>query len=230
MTALAEMASLRHGRINLALHTLRDGTGPRLLLLHGLGESSPQEVPADVAEWPGPVWALDFTGHGASTCPTGGGYSAEVLMADVDTVLRHMCTDDQGCSVLGRGLGGWVALLIAGARGDLVRGIVIADGPGLAGGGVLPGSNHIDAPRTSPPGAPATPDPYALIELSTDIRPRDYAMRFMSLATERSTLEQPVVVAATYRPPWLSAIIEEPGVAPVSSVMAGLARIARQLT
>ena len=35
--------------------------------------------------WPGPVYGLDFTGHGASTVPVGGGYSAEMLLADADT-------------------------------------------------------------------------------------------------------------------------------------------------
>jgi pimeloyl-ACP methyl ester carboxylesterase len=229
MTLTSSPTVLRHGRIDLALHQLRDGDGDRLLLLHGLGESSPLAVPSDVDAWSGPIWALDFTGHGASTCPRGGGYSAELLMADVDTALRHMCTDGRGCTIIGRGLGGWVALLIAGARAELVRGIVIADGPGLGGGGVRPTSCHIDAPRRPPAGSPATPDPYALIELATDVRPLDYAVRFVSLASELSPLEQPIAVASSFRPPWLAAIIEEPGVATVSSVSAGLQRIARQL-
>ena len=55
------------------------GTGRPLLLLHGLGERSPTAVPDHLAAWPGPVWALDFTGHGASSVPRGGGYTAEML-------------------------------------------------------------------------------------------------------------------------------------------------------
>ena len=79
--------TLRHGRIGLALHQLRPGAGRPLLLLHGLGEQSPTEVPAASAAWPGPVCALDFTGHGCSDAPRGGGYTAEILMGDVDAAL-----------------------------------------------------------------------------------------------------------------------------------------------
>ena len=47
---------------------LRADPGARpLLLLHGLGDRSPVAVPDDVAAWPGPIAALDFTGHGDST-------------------------------------------------------------------------------------------------------------------------------------------------------------------
>ena len=67
MTDDPQNAHCRHGRIGLALHQLRPGPGRPLLLLHGLGEQSPTEVPAASAGWPGPVCALDFTGHGGST-------------------------------------------------------------------------------------------------------------------------------------------------------------------
>ena len=103
---------LRHNVVDLALHTLREGAhgATPLLLLHGLGERTPTEAPAWTASWQGPVLGLDFTGHGASTVPTGGGYSAEVLMGDVDVALA----DVGPCAVAGRGLGAYVALLIAG--------------------------------------------------------------------------------------------------------------------
>lgn len=226
-------AVVRHGRIDLALFRLADGDGRPLLLLHGLGERSPEVVPPDVTGWTGPIWALDFTGHGASTVPHGGGYSAEVVMADADTALRYLLSDPDaaavGCTVLGRGLGGYVALLLAGARADVVRGAVIADGPGLTGGPVRPGSNHIDAARRHPPGAPPMPDPYALIELATDIRPVDYAVRFVHSAAERSPMDQPIVVAAVNRPPWLAAVVEEASVLVANSVPSALRRVVRQL-
>ena len=207
MTSVAAPVMLRHGRVELALHTLRTSpTGRALLLLHGLGEQSPSEVPDEVADWPGSIFALDFSGHGASTVAAGGGYSCEVLMGDVDTAIHHLGP----ATVLGRGLGGYVALLAAGARPTLVRGVVITDGPGLAGGGVRPGSHSIVLPVR--PQTQTTPDPYALLELGSDVRPPDYATSFVRSATQSSGLEDPVIVSAVLRPPWLNGVANEYGV------------------
>jgi pimeloyl-ACP methyl ester carboxylesterase len=205
---------IQHGRIELALHRLRPGTGRALLLLHGLGEESPAEVPTAAAGWPGPVCALDFTGHGRSTAPRGGGYTSEILIGDVDAALAELGE----ATVLGRGLGAYVALLIAGARATAVRGAVLADGPGLAGGGHSPGSPVVVLPAE---GAKGPPDPFALLELSRDIRPRDYAQSYVRLAVQFSGLDTPVTVAAAVRPPWLEAVAEEPGVlvAPVADAL-----------
>lgn len=198
----AEM--LVHCRVRLALHTLRQGEGRPLLLLHGLGERAPSTVPSAFARWRGPVTALDFTGHGESTVPVGGGYSAEILMADADIALDRLGP----CTVVGRGVGAYVALLVAGARPSLVRGAVLCDGPGLWGGAVGPTSAGF--PVLHQP--QRVPDPYALLELSRDLRPRDYAALFARLAIEHSGLDEPVSVAATVRPPWLEAVVEEVGV------------------
>jgi len=205
MTVASSPTYLQHNRIRLALHTLRPGRGanPRnLLLLHGLGERSPATVPPELLDWPGAVYALDFTGHGESTVPTGGGYTCELLMADVDTALAKL----QSATLVGRGLGAYVALLIAGSRPERVRGAILRDGPGLAGGGAAstsPYIPHID-PRLSGP-----PDPYALVELATDIRPQDYASVFARQAGQFSGLSQPVLVCARERPPWLAAVMAE---------------------
>ena len=120
-----------HARVKLAIHVLRvvEG-GPMLLVLHGLGRSAEREVPSDAADWPGSVCTLDFTGHGESGIPAGGGYTCEILMGDADAALTAIGPS----TILGRGLGGYIALLITGARPSLVRGVIIADGPGLAGG------------------------------------------------------------------------------------------------
>lgn len=198
---------LRHSKVELALHRLRDDQcdgHPPLLLLHGLGERSPAQVPASVAAWPGAVVALDFTGHGESSVPAGGGYTCEVLMADVDTAL-----DELGPStVLGRGLGAYVALLIAGARPELVHGAVLTDGPGLFGGPSTPSSSSV----VSLPATPSPPDPYALVELTRDVRPPDYAASFVRQSVNGSNLEIPFTVAAIGRPPWLEAVVGELGV------------------
>ncbi|QXC59556.1 lysophospholipase [Aquihabitans sp. G128] len=204
---------LRHVNVDLALHQLRAGEGRALLLLHGLGERTPDEVPRHLAAWPGPVWGLDLTGHGASTSSAGGGYTAEVLMADADHALAHLGE----ATVLGRGLGAYVALLIAGARPRSVVGAILTDGPGLAGGGPSPHSPSALRPvRSSDGDAPTTPDPYALAELSQDVRPADYATAFVRQAQQFSGLETPIAVAGVVRPPWLSAVADEHGVASVT--------------
>ncbi len=215
---------IEHNRVRLALHTLRSADvagGPDLLLLHGLGESSPVEVPAFAAAWPGPIHALDFTGHGASTRPTGGGYTAEILMADADAAVRHLTTTSTGATtIVGRGLGGYIGLLVGGARAEQVRGVVIADGPGLSGGPSVPTSQPVV--RVEP--VDSNPDPYALVELGRDLRPRDYATAFVRLAIEGSGLDDPVTVTARFRPRWLQAVVEQPGVAEAGSIAEALAR------
>lgn len=210
--------TLRHNRVELALHQLSDGQGRPLLLLHGLGERTPDRRPPQTAPWPGPVFGLDFTGHGRSTVPAGGGYSCEVLMADVDIALAELGP----CTIVGRGLGAYVALLIAGARTELVAGAVLGDGPGLAGGSTGPSSSTFVRPAELDGTAP---DPFALIELSTDIRPADYATGFARLVLSQSPMASPLVVAARQRPSWLQAVADEPGVA-AEGVAQGLARFA----
>ena len=199
------MTTLVHGKVQLALHELRgDGDGRPLLLLHGLAECAPASVPADVEPWRGPIYALDFTGHGSSTLPVGGGYTAEILMADASTAVDHL----GAVTVVGRGLGAYVALLLAGARARDVHGAVLADGPGLAGGGPLPASTYVfRAARSARP-----PDAFALAELTHDVRPPDYASNFVRQATHLSPLSEPIAVTALVRPEWLKAVVAEPGV------------------
>jgi len=197
---------VRHHRVGVALHRLADGDAgvQPLLLLHGLGECTPP-VPPSHLRWPGPVFGLDFTGHGRSTIPAGGGYTSEILVGDVDAVLQHL---DRPVTVLGRGLGAYIALLVAAARPDVVRGAVMVDGPGIVGGGVHPGSPAL----LRPPDSDGPPDPYALLELSRDVRPPDYAKSFADFAAQGSDLDTPLWVATVVRPAWIEAILGEPGV------------------
>ena len=211
---------LTHNKIRLALHHLRtadqapDPTCRPLLLLHGLGERSPETVPLWAESWPGPIAALDFTGHGASTVPRGGGYSSEMLLADADAALAALTnsTDssaDSGITVLGRGLGAYIGLQLAGARAPQVHGTILCDGPGLAGGATEPTSMSFFALGND--GHP--PDPYALVELGRDLRPPDYATAFVRLAVTGSSLDQPITVCAVFHPAWLEAAVGEHGVA-----------------
>ena len=64
--------------------------------------------------------------------------------------------------------------------------------------------------------SPHPPDPYALFELSRDLRPPDYATLFVRMAADSSGLEEPIAVAAVVRPPWLAAVVDELGVATCS--------------
>jgi len=99
---------------------------------------------------------------------------------------------------------------------------VLCDGPGLAGGAIGPTSQSFVTLAASP----HPPDPYALFELSRDLRPPDYATLFVRMAVESSGLDEPIAVAAVVRPPWLAAVVEEIGVT-TSSVADALATYAQ---
>ncbi len=211
LESVAEAGSvqlLNHARLRVALHCLRAGSGQALLLLHGLGERTVAQVPLWANSWTGPVYGLDFTGHGLSDHPVGGGYNCELLMADVDTALAVT----GAATIVGRGLGGYVGLLIAGARPKVVRGLVIADGIGLAGGGVRPGAQTIGAPNLAITPRQGDPDPFVFLELTSDVRPTDYAINFLRACVAGSDLALPVSVASAFRPPWLQAVCEHPSV------------------
>lgn len=219
----ATVVELQHNQITLALHTLTseadEGAGSTdpaiqpLLLLHGLGERTPSRPPGHIG-WPGPVLGLDFTGHGRSTVPAGGGYTSEILVGDLDAALWHI---GRPVTILGRGLGAYIGLLGAAARPEAVHGVVMTDGPGLAGGGVHPGSRAL----VTPVAREAPPDPFAMMELARDVRPPDYARTFAGLAVDRSELDVPLWVATVVRPAWIEAILEVPAVA-TGSLRAGL--------
>jgi pimeloyl-ACP methyl ester carboxylesterase len=210
---------IAHHKTKLAFHTLRDCDGPALLLLHGLGEHALAAPTADLATWPGPVYALDFTGHGESTIPEGGGYTAEILMGDADCALAVIGS----ATLLGRGLGAYVALMLAGARAADIHGAILCDGPGLAGGGDKPSPHNV----RGVPGRETTPDPFALVELAQDLRPADYAAAFAGFAAENSSAKPAITVVATARPDWLKAVLEQPSVE-LGTVPEALALYARR--
>jgi pimeloyl-ACP methyl ester carboxylesterase len=210
--------ALRHGRVSLALHELRGGSGPKLLCLHALGETSEAWREASRA-WPGPVFALDFSGHGRSGRVRGGGYTPELLAGDADAALAHL-----GEAVLaGAGIGAYVALLVAGARPDTVPAALLLGGEGLTGGGAAPDPERERTGAEPPPGfAPPDADPF-VAACAHDLRPVDYARAFADRARRL------VLADVAEAPPWWrtaseSAAAERLAIQDPAAALAALAR------
>jgi pimeloyl-ACP methyl ester carboxylesterase len=129
---------IRNGRVSLELHPHKGGEGTPLLLLHALYGSS-AGWGDEIDRWPGPVFALDFTGHGASGRLRGGAYDYECFLSDADLALRSASGDtSRAVALAGAGMGAWYALLLAGARAEQVPACLLAPGAGLAGAGERP--------------------------------------------------------------------------------------------
>lgn len=189
---------IRHGRVSLWLDRVREGEGTPLLVLHELGSDGAAAVRAlspGLHAWPGPVFALDFCGHGRSGRVRSGAYYPELLAADADVALAAIGSP---LWVSGEGLGAYVALLLAGARPDAVLGAVLWPGKGLEGGGAEPDFRVRPAPRPEP-GDPADPalqdvpstDPRVARSLAEDVRPLDYVSSFAADAMRLVLVEAP---------------------------------------
>src|SRR5262245_46616698 len=114
---------VQHGRTTLELHELQPGTGAGLLLLHELYGGATDWRQREIA-WRGPVYALDFSGHGDSDSLRGGAYSCEILVGDADCALAQC----DAVAVAGAGLGAYVALLLSGGRPQRVRATMLLPG------------------------------------------------------------------------------------------------------
>jgi len=204
----SSMIRLEHGRATLALHRLRDAEGPPLLLLHGLrGSSADWKESGDPDAWPGSVYAIDFAGHGGSGWLRGGGYHPEIFAADADLALEEIGT----AYVVGAGVGAYAALLLAGARPDLVPAALLLPGRGLDGGGGHPDffafARGFDAELrtlTSPPEPPPSHDPLVR-HAETDVRPPEYASAFAERARRLILVARDGVA-----PRWWTAVVESP--------------------
>lgn len=192
---------LQHGRMTIQLHQLSDGgstrsgnspLSPPLLLLHALGSSAEEwgsDWDGNGAEqelWNGPVYALDFVGHGRSDHVTGRYYYPELFLIDADRALEEI--GDRAC-VVGAGIGAYVATLLAGSRPDRVPAALLRPGRGLVGGGDAP---DFDRPpesadrweagiRSAALAYRAATDPF-VATCEQDIRPIDYVSDFAQAA------------------------------------------------
>jgi pimeloyl-ACP methyl ester carboxylesterase len=187
---------LKHGHIILELHQLRSAEGLPLLLLHQLRGSSADWGGAP--QWRGPVFALDFCGHGGSAWLAGGGYYPELLAGDADAALGHL----GHAAVAGSGLGAYVALMLAAARPASVPAALLLPGAGLDGAGAMPDYEApfpvVDAVAAARAGDGL--DPFVEL-LEYFVRPREYAHDLASAA-------QRILLAddGAERPPWWVAL------------------------
>jgi len=214
---------LTHGRNEIELHELRQREGTPLLLLHELGGSSAASWAAEQFEaWCGPVYALDFSGHGSSEHVAGSAYSPEYFLADADISLLAISTDAP-CAVIGAGIGAYVAMMLAAARAEQVPAALLLSGRGLSGGGLLPKFKDREITnleewearthRHTETYLPET-DP-GVAECEHDIRPEGYVDEFANGA--RCLLLSESVGRDADVPPWWHFATGAPGSQIVSS-------------
>ena len=179
---------LRHGRVELALHNRSAAGGTPLLLLHALHGDAHEALEA--VRWSGPVHALDFAGHGASGWLRGGGYSPELFAADADAALAHVADEDQRVCVAGEGVGAYAALLLAGARPNVVKAALLAPGHGMGSGDGEPDFARQPRPwgpiEEAEPGARSDP---ALARLNDEFKPAEYVTSFAERAARLLLLD-----------------------------------------
>lgn len=224
---------LEHGRVSIELHPLAGGKGPPLLLLHALGGSA-ESWSEEVLDWPhGPVFALDFSGHGRSGHVRGGAYYPEYFLADADLALGQI---GEPCALVGAGIGAYVALLLSGARADQTLGALLFDGAGLAGGGSVPQhelevSDKVEAiedferfiEKAASEYAAST-DPW-VAHCERDLRPLDYVASFARASAP--LLFSSCVGRRVPQPDWWRcAFVENSGVIAPEGLVDGLSELA----
>jgi pimeloyl-ACP methyl ester carboxylesterase len=119
------------------LHRTTCGSGPVLLLLHGVtrcGADWEPLLPALAAHWK--VIALDQRGHGTS--PRAGSYLVTDYVADVVRFVQEETADP--VVIFGHSLGAMVAAAVAAELPDRVRSIILEDPPFHTMGNRIAGS------------------------------------------------------------------------------------------
>jgi pimeloyl-ACP methyl ester carboxylesterase len=102
------------------------GTGPAVLLLHGLGGSADSMAPlaAPLLDLAPRVVLLELPGHGRSPAPADGPLAAREYSDVVCSVVDRMYQDYGRIAIVGSSLGGALALNAAHERPDEVAGVV----------------------------------------------------------------------------------------------------------
>lgn len=112
--------------VRLVIHAY-SGSGPKVLLIHGIGSSSADFNPviAGLQEFCQPH-LLDLRGHGASAKPDAG-YHYSDYVRDLEEVLAHL--EFEQPIILGHSLGGIITLMWAAKHPQTARAIIIEDSP-----------------------------------------------------------------------------------------------------
>lgn len=121
----------------LQVRSIERGSGPSLLLLHGVtrcGEDWQPLMPALSAHWK--VITVDQRGHGES--PRGRGYLVADYIADAVRLVRDELSTP--LVIFGHSLGAMVAAAVAAELPQWVRGIVLEDPPFHTMGNRITGS------------------------------------------------------------------------------------------
>ena len=109
----------------------RGGSGPPLLLLHGLtGNQSSWDGVTDLLKAYYTVFSLDHRGHGDSS-HTPGNYTVESVSGDSAQFIEQVIGEP--ALVWGHSMGGVVTLALTAAYPDLVKAIALEDPPLNAG-------------------------------------------------------------------------------------------------
>lgn len=122
------------------------GTGPDLVLCHGLGGNAAvwyQQVPYFAEHYRVTTW--DQRGFGRSTNHTGK-HGPQSAVVDLEAILNHVGVER--ADVVGQSMGGWAALGLALAAPERVRSVVLAS----TTGGI---PVRLMLPPTPPPDDPA---------------------------------------------------------------------------
>jgi len=113
------------------LHYLEAGSGPPLLLVHGLASSATQ----DWGRLIGPlgrrfhVFAPDLPGFGRSERPAGADYSIPMQVEAVRGFMDAVGLDK--ARVAGISMGGWIVCRLAGSHPERVERLVVVDAAGM---------------------------------------------------------------------------------------------------
>lgn len=154
--------TVRPGRIrrgNVELHFLVSaGTGPPVVILHGLAGSASEFLPTATALTGNRVVLVDSRGHGNSTRRPAD-VSRDAHVADAVRVLEEIAGEP--ATLVGHSMGGHTAMLTAAARPDLVSRLVLLEA-GVGGDGTVASRQELRAFLDS------WPVPFASEQAATD--------------------------------------------------------------